>query len=156
MAITKDQLEALMHNHEMQFFQHSDGTAFYLPYGGFGVFVHILEDGEFLLLRSTSALGLKRLTTEQRHRLLERLMELQNKMKLGRFAIDENELLFEVGVSLEDGELTGRQFRRCLATVCHHVDELRNDNSITRGQAHHGSLATLIARLRSRRNAAGG
>jgi hypothetical protein len=156
MAITIDQLEALMQGQAIKFFRHPDSAAFYLPFSGFGVYVRLLEDGEFLLWRSSSAMGLARLTSEQRRHVLERLMELHNRIKMGRFAIDDNEIIFEVGVSLEDGELTAKQFRRCLATVCHHADELRNDDSATASQSAKGSLSSLIERMRSRGDGASG
>ena len=58
-------------------------------------------------------------------RAVAALLELHNRLKLGRFGLDpvDGEVECEIVVPLEDAPLTERQFRRCLGTLLLLVDQ---------------------------------
>lgn len=68
---------------------------------------------------------------ENRGLLFEKLLTLNNKIKLGRFGLDprDGEVRLEIGLLIEDGQLTARQLRRIVAAlrgIAHdHRDEMR-------------------------------
>jgi len=121
MATTLSDLENILDGQELSYYTNSKKTAVILPIPMgeelVSVFVNIQESGEFIMFRIPFFVSAGR--AANRGLLFEKLLALNNKLKLGRFGLDprDGEVCLEIGLPVEDGQLTVRQLRRTVAAL---------------------------------------
>jgi hypothetical protein len=78
------------------------------------IYVHLLEEGEYIRFRIPCYLDLSR--TPHRARVVEKLLGLNHNIKLLKFGMDpaDGEVSVEINLPLEDGAPTRQQMHRCM------------------------------------------
>ncbi len=122
MATTLSDLESILDGQGLIYYTNSAKGSLVLPVPAgdelVEVFVHVQESGRFIMFRIPFFVSARRAANSGR--LFERLLALNNKLNLGRFGLDpgDGEVCLEIGLPVEDGELTVRQLHRILAALC--------------------------------------
>ena len=97
-------------------FYRGDDAEWLVTFDPVHVRVLLKEEGTMLVIRGASLTDLSLMSVQQRHRAWQHFMELNSRTKLGRYCGDPR-IAFEICVLIEDGELTGAQFFRCLGAA---------------------------------------
>lgn len=123
MPTTAEQIESLLEERDLTFFKNGDED-WMVPYDSFYVCIRLLEGGTFLRFYGAKLADLEPLSPGERHDALQHFMELNDQIRLGRFC-GFPKVNFEVGLPVVDGELTSRQFHRCLGVTIQTTAEER-------------------------------
>lgn len=121
MATTLSDLESILDGQGLTYYTNSTKDSLVLPVPAgdelVDVFVHVQESGKFIMFRIPFFVSARRAANSGL--LFERLLALNNKLKLGRFGLDprDGEVCLEIGLPVEEGQLTVRQFRRTIAAL---------------------------------------
>lgn len=121
MATTLSDLENILDGQELSYYTSPKKNAIVLPVPTgdelVNVFVSVQESGEFIMFRIPFFASASR--AANRGLLFEKLLAINNKLKLGRFGLDtrDGEICLEIGLPVEDGQLTVRQLRRALSAL---------------------------------------
>lgn len=119
MAINRFTIESYMEEMELKYFSREDDSGAYWELffaEDLGVMVRLMEEGEFLIVRSLPLAILKQLPDNQQANLVKQLLKRNDGLKLGHYSADDK-IVFETSVPVEDGEFTANQFRRCFGVV---------------------------------------
>ncbi len=147
----------LDHSHEVA--NGHDKWSVPLVKGHVGVDILLVEDGDYLLFRTSPMFDLRNLPSDVHHQLPTRAMKVNDEIMLGRFVGDQV-LCFEIPLWLNgDAVLTRQQFDRALATAMNTLIEaprlldLKRFAALT-AAAQNGQQATavpesILERLRS-------
>lgn len=122
MSCNRFAVEAIMDEHQLKHFVREDdgSTSWLLLFEHGSIMIRLIENGEFLIVRSLPVAKLNRLTVEQQNNLLRQLLKRNNELKLGHYSVD-NDVVFEAALPIEDSELTSNQLKRCVGVVSHEL-----------------------------------
>lgn len=133
MSTTISQIREMLDGHNLTYMTDEDAGVIALPIPTPSelqmVFLTVEEDGEFVMLRMPGFLSDRQAANKEL--LYRQLLSLNHRFKLGRFGLDpkDGEVALELGIPIEDGNLTDCQLRRSLSAVVNiassHRDELR-------------------------------
>lgn len=117
MPATSEQIENILTSEGLEFFKSlDDDGGWIIPFACHHVHVRLKEAGEYIWFRGSLLANLEDSSTEKQQQALQHFMSLNDRIKLGRFC-GFPLVAFEIGLPVEDGELTGRQFLRCLGAT---------------------------------------
>ena len=119
-------IESLMEEADLIFYR-KDDDRWMLAFQSAYMTIHLKEEGEFLLFRGSCVADLSEVSPKERHRALEHFMEVNDRIKLGRFC-GVSDVAFEIGLPIEDSELTAAQFHRCLRATAKMTDISRSSS----------------------------
>ena len=125
MPTTAEQIDLMLEEQNLNVFKKcEDDDCWMIPFDSYHVLITLKEEGEYLWFRGSILADLDELPVKERLRALEHFMELNDRIKLGRFC-GYPQIAFEVSLPIEDGELTAAQFERCLSTTTRATSEER-------------------------------
>lgn len=117
MPTTAEHIESLLEEQDLKVFKRSDEEdCWMIPFESSHVQIRLKEDGEYVWFRGSLLADLEELPAKERLRALQHFMELNDQIKVGRFC-GFPKIAFEIGLPIEDGELTSNQFQRCLGVT---------------------------------------
>ncbi len=129
MAVTMADIQRFLDIEDLNYISDPSKNIICIPFPVQGdqvnVFIIILEEGEYIIFRTPWFVDASKAV--DREALFSKLLNLQNKFKLGRFVLDPetNEIALESCIAVEDGELTLNQVRRHLGAVVQIIAKFR-------------------------------
>ena len=115
MATNAEQIESMLDEQEITYFA-GEGDRWMIPGESVFVCIGLFEDGEYVRFSGSVIADLDELSSDECRAALRHFMELNDQIKLGRFC-GFPKVNFEIGLPLEDAEITSDQFHRCLSVT---------------------------------------
>ncbi len=121
MAIDASLIETFLDSEELHYFKRECGEAIKGSWTLFfedkaGAVIHLIEDGECVMFRSLPILHIDEFDRKSQLRIFEAMAHRNDQLIIGRFC-GTSTVYYEASLVIEDGEITGRQFHRILASV---------------------------------------
>lgn len=124
MAVTSDRIESFFETKDLKFYRRiddGDSTSWLLLFGNQTIItLRLLEDGECLLFRSLPIVNLAEHKLEHQLAVCQHLMERNDGLMVGHYS-GSKEVVFEMTLPIEDGDVSDDQLGRVLAVVSNEV-----------------------------------